>query len=59
MYKTSLFCDHNVPCVQNHNHNALTIIEMLLEVGAQMHKNFMIKSKHHEINEYKQCMFLS
>ena len=40
--------------MQNQNHNALTIIEMQLAVGAQMQQNFMIESKHHVINEYKQ-----
>ena len=29
-------CKHNVLGVQNQNHNALTIIEMQLAVGAQM-----------------------
>ena len=59
MYRTSLFYDHNVPGVQNQNHNALTIIEMLLAVGAQMQQNFMTKSKHHVINEYKQMHIFS
>ena len=32
----------------------LRIIEMLLEVSAQMQRKFIIESKHHMIDKYKQ-----
>ena len=57
MYRTSLFYDHNVLGVQKQNHNALTIIEMLLEVSAQMQQNFTTESKHYVINKQTNASF--